>query len=66
MHVKELRSNNVPRMDGKKWPLMSVQITHHCPRDVDSSGNYPTLHHYIEVRGRDHASAEAAWNRRAT
>ena len=62
--VRENRTNNAPRMDGKRWPIFTVQVDHHCPRAADADGNFPTLGHYVHVRGRDHASAEAAWNRR--
>lgn len=55
-----------PRMDGKyqEPQLLSVTISHHCPRLTDSRGNYPVLGHYIEVRGRDHDAAAKAWNTR--
>ena len=55
-----------PRMDSKyqEPQLLSVTISHHCPRRTDSNGNYPVLAHYIEVRGRDHETAAAAWNGR--
>lgn len=45
--------------------LLSVSVIHHCPRATDTQGNYPVLCHYIEVRGRDHETAIAAWNSRA-
>ncbi len=56
-----------PRMDGRyqEPQLLSVTISHHCPRLTDSKGNYPVLAQYIEVRGRDHETAAAAWNKRA-
>lgn len=51
---------------GKQKPaqLLSVSVVHHCPRETDENGNYRTLHQFIEVRGRDHEAAVAAWNRR--
>lgn len=64
--VRENRMNNAPRMDGKRGPIFTVQIDHHCARGVDVNGNYPVLASAIHIRGRDHKSAEAAWNKRTT
>lgn len=62
----ENRARLFPSMGGpKREPqLLSVSITHHCPRHTDSQGNYPVLHQFVEVRGRDHETAVAAWNGR--
>ena len=64
--LTENRVRTFPSMGGhqKEPQLLSVSITHHCPRFTDSEGNYPTLHQFIEVRGRDHKSAIDAWNSR--
>lgn len=55
-----------PSMGGALRPpqLLSVSVIHHCPRFTDERNNYPVLHHYIEVRGRDHETAAKAWNTR--
>lgn len=64
INVRENRTNNMPRMDGKLYPISTVQIDHHCKREPDAEGNFPVLGHYTHVRGRDHKSAEDAWNGR--
>ncbi len=48
-----------PRMDGKPSAVISVEVRHWCTR---LDGN---IHNFINFRGRDKASAIAAWNRRA-
>jgi hypothetical protein len=66
IYVRENRTNNAPRMDGKAWPIFTVQIDHHCERKPDADGNHPVLAAGIHIRGRDHKSAETAWNSRTT
>lgn len=49
-----------PRMDGKEPALISVTIRHWC-------GRFPgVVANHIEIRARDHESAFAAWNQRAS
>jgi len=57
--IKENPLNNMPRMDGKPSAIVSVEVRHWCEAvaGVVASG--------AAFRGRDHASAFAAWNRRA-
>lgn len=47
-----------PTMKGR-GALISASVWHHCPREPG------TVHAFIEFRGRDRASAIAAWNSRA-
>lgn len=54
--IRETRLS--PRMDGKVPALVSVEVRHWC---ADMPGMVAS---HINFRGRDHASAIAAWNRR--
>lgn len=47
-----------PRMEGP-GALIAVTIRHHCSPRIEGA-----VAEYREVRGRDHKSAEAAYNRR--
>lgn len=57
--VREHPLNNMPRMDGKPSAIISVEVSHWC----EASPGLVASH--VTFRGRDHASAFGAWNRRA-
>lgn len=59
IEIKEYPLNNMPRMDGRPSAIISVEVRHWCER---TDGVVATGIHF---RGRDHASAIAAWNRRS-
>lgn len=55
--IRETRNPGVT-MSGAEQAIISVEITHMCPRDAGE------MYRRVSVRGRDYASARAAWNRR--
>lgn len=57
--VEEKRLNSVD-MGGKQPALITVNIRHHCDKQPGC------VNAFIEFRGRDHESALAQWNRRAS